>query len=194
MREITVAPRIPGLLVVEDAVWNIKTDGRIVNRVTGEFHPDQIREREAEKPRVWTAGGKCWTVNEAGQVCDADTGEVWIDSDAGREIGQVKEMRGTKWFAKYLGVSRQRACNLLNARRVTGAVRDAVTGAWDLSRLATTSVRAGKRGPRLGIFRQEKKGSLGVVKRGGFGAGHESVPRIVFASGLAPPPEQEWVL
>ena len=164
MGEITVAPPIPGLFIVEDAVWKIKADGRIVNRLTGELHPDQIRDREAEKPRDWIAGGKRWTVNEAGQVCDADSGEVWIDPNADRKIGQAKEMRGTKWLAKYLGVSRQRASKLLNAGRVTGAVRNAVTGAWDLSRLATTSVRAGKRGPRLSVFRQEKKGMLRVVK------------------------------
>lgn len=164
MSEITVAPPIAGLLVVEDAVWKIKADGRIVNRVTGELHPNQIREREAGKPKVWTANGKRWTVNEAGQVCDADTGEVWIDPNADREIGQAKEVRGTKWLAEYLGVSRQRASKLLNAGRVTGAVRNAATGAWDLSRLAMTAVRAGKRGPRLGAFRQEKKGRLRVVK------------------------------
>ena len=41
--EITVAPPIPGLFIVEDAVWKIKADGRIVNRLTGALHPDQIR-------------------------------------------------------------------------------------------------------------------------------------------------------
>ena len=74
MNGITVAPLIPGLLIIEEAVWKIKADGRIVNRVTGEVHPDQIREREAEKPKVWTAGGRRWTINEAGQVCYADRG------------------------------------------------------------------------------------------------------------------------
>ena len=137
---------------------------RIVNRVTGELHLDHVRDREAEKARFWTAGGKRWTVNEAGQVCDADSGEVWIDPKADWKIGQAKEMRGTQWLAKYLGVSRQRASKLLNAGRVTGAVRNAVTGAWDLSRLAETSVRAGKRGPRLGVFREEKKGTVRAVK------------------------------
>lgn len=45
--EITVAPPISGLVVVEDAVWKIKADGRIVDRLTGELYLDQIREREA---------------------------------------------------------------------------------------------------------------------------------------------------
>ena len=82
MSETTVAPPIPGLFIVEDAVWKIKADGRIVNRLTGELHPDQIRDREAEKPRAWIAGGKRWTVNEAGQVCDADTWLVLVDHAA----------------------------------------------------------------------------------------------------------------
>ena len=164
MCEITVAPAIAGVWIVDETVWKIKADGRIVNRATGELHPDQIREREAEKPKVWTANGKRWTVNEAGQVCDADSGEVWIDPNAAREVGQMKERRGTKWLAEYLGVSRQRASKLLNAGRVTGAVRNADTGAWDLSRLAMTSIRAATRGPRLGVFREGKKGALRVVK------------------------------
>ena len=51
---------------------------------------------------------------------------------------------------------RQRASKLLNDGRITGAVRDPATGAWDLSRLATASVRTGKRGPKLGAFDTKK--------------------------------------
>ena len=51
---------------------------------------------------------------------------------------------------------RQRASKLLNDGRIAGTVRDPVTGAWDLSRLAAASVRAGMRGPKLGAFDTKK--------------------------------------
>jgi hypothetical protein len=161
--KITVAPPIPSLWTIDKNVWKIQRDGRIVNRLTGERHPNQIRDLEAKEPKIWTASGKRWTVNEAGKICDADTGEVWVDPDEDRRIGHGKEKRGTKWLAKYLGISRQRASKLLNDGRIMGAVRDAA-GAWDLSRLATASVTAGKRGPRLSAFGQKKKGKSRVVK------------------------------
>jgi hypothetical protein len=120
--EETVAPPIPGLWIIDRTVWKIKADGRIVNRLTGERHPNQVRDLEAKKPKIWTAGGKRWTVNEAGKICDADTGEVWVDPDEDRRIGHGKDKRGTQWLARYLGVSRQRASKLLNDGRITGAV------------------------------------------------------------------------
>ena len=112
MSKITVAPPIPGLWTIDKNVWKIKRDGRIVNRLTGELHPNQVRDLEAKELEIWTASGKRWTVNEAGKICDADTGE-----------------------------------------------------AWDLSRLATASVKAGKRGPRLSAFGQKKKGASSVSFR-----------------------------
>lgn len=42
-------------------------------------------------------------VNEAGQTCDADSGEVWIDPNADREIGQAKEMRVRSGLQNILG-------------------------------------------------------------------------------------------
>ncbi len=114
--------------------------------------------------KVWVSKGVRWMADSTGHIWNADTGEVWEVPKPVWEVTKDKEIRGTKWLAETLGVSRQRASKLLNSGRVVGAVRNPNTGAWDLSRLLFTQVREGKRGPRLGANRQRNERVRRAVK------------------------------
>lgn len=145
----TVLPSIDAV-IIDSAIWRkSRTGGKFYNRVTGE---------------PWVHPADLLRANKSVAETDAERA-VWKERFRALAAEMEKEKKGTtkgvRWVAECLGVSRQRASVLLNSGRILGARRDAISGAWDLSKLLMVTVEPGKRGPRLKARRSEKKtGSL----------------------------------
>jgi hypothetical protein len=134
------------MVIIDSAIWKKnRRDGKFYHRVTGEpwVHPSDvlrakksIAETDAERA-VWKQ-------------------RLQVLSTEMEKSEKKRLMKGVRWLAESLGVSRQRASVLLNAGRIPGAKRDPVSGAWDLSQLLMVWVAPGTRGPRMNTCRPEK--------------------------------------
>lgn len=143
------------MVIIDSAIWKkSRRDGKFYHRVTGEpwVHPSDLL-RGKNPPSETDAERAVW--EQRLQVLSAEMEK--------REKKRL--MKGVRWLAESLGVSRQRASVLLNAGRIVGAKRDPVSGAWDLSQLLVVSVAPGKRGPRMSACQLgETKRSLRAAK------------------------------
>lgn len=135
------------MVIIDSAIWKkSRRNGKFYHRVTGEpwVHPSDVLR--AKNPIAATDAERAvW--EQRLQTLSAEMEK--------REKKRL--MKGVRWLAESLGVSRQRASVLLNAGRIIGAKRDPVSGAWDLSQLLMVSVAPGTRGPRMNACRPDKK-------------------------------------
>lgn len=142
----TVLPSMD-VVIIDSAIWKkSRRDGKFYNRVTGErwVHPaDLLRANQAVDE------------SDAERAVREERLQAWSAEMEKRE--KKRTTKGVRWVAECLGVSRQRASVLLNSGRILGARRDAISGAWDLSKLLMVTVEPGKRGPRLKARRSERR-------------------------------------
>jgi hypothetical protein len=135
------------MVIIDSAIWKkSRRDGKFYNRVTGErwVHPADLLR--AKNPVAETDAERAlWKDRLQALSAEMDKRE------------KKRMMKGVRWLAESLGVSRQRASVLLNTGRIVGAKRNPVSRAWDLSRLLMVSVAPGKRGPKMNVCRPEKK-------------------------------------